>query len=168
MIQRKLSLVISISLLSQPIFALPTDKNQVVKVFADSADLSQLLHRGIYKGHVEFNQGTTNIRAQTAITKGNTDNQLQSAIAQGSKTEQAHYWTEAGDGKPTLHAYADSIRYYPLLHLIKLKGNARVEQGKNSLSAATIIYDTEAQHVITTSEGSKRTTIIFYPEKKAS
>ena len=52
--------------------------------------------------------------------------------------------------KPPFHAYADTIRYYPLRHLIELIGNARVEQGNNSLSAAKITYDTvETTCVIT-------------------
>jgi lipopolysaccharide export system protein LptA len=149
-------------------FALPTDKEQVVHVDADSANLSQLHHQGVYIGNVSFTQGSTNIQAAKAITKGSPQNQLTLAIVNGDKEKQAHYWTEPGNGKPPLHAYADTILYYPLRHLIELKGNARVVQGKNSLSAAIISYDTQEQHVITQSSGSNRTTIIIYPEKKSA
>lgn len=67
-----------------------------------------------------------------------------------------------------MHAYADTIRYYPLRHLIELIGNARVEQGKNSFSAAKISYDTEKQHVLSQGNGNKRIIIIYHPEKKPS
>ncbi len=146
--------------------ALDTDKEQIMHVVADSADLSQQNHKGIYTGNVEFEQGTTNLHAAQAITEGNKENQLTLAIANGSKGKQAHYWTESGPNKPPFHAYADTIRYYPLRHFIELIGNARVEQGTNSLSAAKITYDTVAQHVVSHSDGKTRTTIILYPEKK--
>lgn len=147
-------------------YALPTDKEQIMHVVSDSADLSQKNHKGVYSGNVEFIQGSTNLHAANAVTHGDNKNQLTLAIANGKKGEQAHYWTETGPDKPPFHAYADTIKYYPLKHLIELVGNARVEQGTNSLSAAKISYDTLEQHVITESKGKTRTTIIIYPEKK--
>lgn len=147
-------------------YALPTDKEQTMHVVSDSADLSQKDHKGVYSGNVEFIQGSTNLHAADAVTQGDNKNQLTLAIANGKKGEQAHYWTETGPDKPPFHAYADTIKYYPLKHLIELIGNARVEQGTNSLSAAKISYDTLEQHVITESKGKTRTTIIIYPEKK--
>lgn len=153
-------------LISLTAVALPSDKEKVMHVVADSANLSQQNHKGIYIGNVEFIQGSTNLRAAKAITQGNTKNQLVLAIANGTKEKQAHYWVETAPDKPPFHAYADTIKYYPLKHTIELSGNARIEQGNNSLSAAKIIYDTQEQHVVTQSSGTTRTTIILYPEKK--
>jgi lipopolysaccharide export system protein LptA len=149
-------------------YALPSDKEQVMHVVSDSADLSQQNHKGTYTGHVEFIQGTTNLHAASAMTQGNIKNQLTLAIANGSKENPAHYWTETGPNKPPFHAYADTIRYYPLRHLIELIGNAHIEQGANSLSAAKISYDTLEQHIVSQSDGKTRTTIILYPEKKST
>ncbi|KGP62529.1 hypothetical protein EP47_10675 [Legionella norrlandica] len=147
--------------------ALPFDKQEMVHVVSDSADLNQKKHRGTYIGNVEFIQGTTNLRASEAITQGDDKNQLTLAIAKGSKDQQAHYWTKTDPNKPPFHAYADTIKYYPLKHLIELVGNARIEQGSNSLSAAKISYDTQEQQVLTHSDKKTRTTIILYPEKKS-
>jgi lipopolysaccharide export system protein LptA len=135
---------------------------------ADSADLSQQNHKGMYTGHVELIQGTTNLQANKAVTLGNEKNQLVLAIASGVKGKQAHYWTMTDPKKPPLHAYADTIRYYPIRHLIKLTGNARVEQGNDSFAAAEITYDIENHHVLSNGTGKKRITIIYHPEKKAS
>lgn len=52
-------------------YALSEDKEKVMHVMADSADLSQQQHKGIYTGNVELIQGTTNLRATKAITLGN-------------------------------------------------------------------------------------------------
>ncbi|PWY54816.1 lipopolysaccharide transport periplasmic protein LptA [Legionella qingyii] len=149
-------------------FALAEDKEKVMHVMADSADLSQQEHKGIYIGNVELVQGTTNLQASKAVTIGNEKNQLVVAIANGTKEKQAHYWTITDPKKPPVHAYADIIRYYPLRHLIELIGNARVEQGKNSFSAAKISYDTEKQHVLSHGNDSQRIVIIYHPEKKPS
>lgn len=148
--------------------ALPSDKEQIMHVVSDSADLSQQNHKGVYTGNVEFTQGTTNLHAAKAITQGDVKNQLTLAIAKGTHGKQAHYWTETSPNKPAFHAYADTIKYYPLKHLIELSGNARIEQGPNSMSAPKIIYDTLKQRVVTQNNGKNRTTIILYPEKNAS
>ncbi|QMT60745.1 MULTISPECIES: lipopolysaccharide transport periplasmic protein LptA [unclassified Legionella] len=155
-------------LFSSAAYALTEDKEQVMHVMADSADLSQQDHKGTYTGNVELVQGTTNLHADKAVTIGNEKNQLVVAIANGTKEKQAHYWTITDPQKPPVHAYADTIRYYPLRHLIELIGNARVEQGKNSFSAAKISYDTVKQHVLSQGDDSKRIVIIYHPEKKSS
>ena len=149
------------------VYALPSDKEQIMHVTADTADLNQQKHKGTYTGNVVFVQGTTNLHAANAITKGNIKNQLTLAIANGTNGKQAHYWTQTAPDKPHFHAYADTIKYYPLKHIIELVGNAHIEQGPNSLSAAKIIYDTQEQHLVSQSDGKTRTVIILYPEKKA-
>lgn len=160
-------LFLMLSVMTQISEALPSDKAEVIHVVADSADLNQSKHRGTYTGHVAFVQGTTNLHADHATTLANIKNQLTVAIAYGAKGEQAHFWSQTEPNKPPFHAYADTIRYFPLRHLIELIGNAHVEQGKNSLSAAKISYDTEKQHVLTQRDKHMRTTIILYPNKKS-
>ena len=147
-------------------FALESDKNEVMQVTADSARLNQQTHQGTYIGQVIFIQGTTHLNAAKALTKINQDNKLILAIAEGEKDKPAHYWTETGPNKPPFHAYANTIKYYPLRHKVVLIGNALIKQGLNSLSAAKITYDTEKQHLISESTPTKRTTIVLYPEKK--
>lgn len=165
MSQLKVKLGCILLFLTPLVYALPNDKEQVMNVVADSANLSQQNHTGTYHGHVEFAQGTTHIHATQAITQGNEKNQLILARAHGTKNNQAHYWTKPDANKPEFHAYADTISYFPLKHLIELKGHARVEQGKDSMSAAIITYDTEKQKVLTQSDGTNRTLIVFHPKK---
>ncbi|WP_370637201.1 lipopolysaccharide transport periplasmic protein LptA [Legionella sp. 16cNR16C] len=146
--------------------AMPDDREQLLQLSADQADLNEKTHRGEYRGAVELDQGTTHLRATKAVTEGNQQNKLVVAIAMGSAKDQAHYWTQTAQDKPLLHAYANTIRYYPERHLIELIGNARVVQGDNSFSAPKISYDTLKQHVISEPAGKERTTIIIHPEKK--
>lgn len=146
--------------------ALTNDNEKVMHVMADSADLNQQEHKGTYIGNVELIQGSSNLQAAKAITQGNEKNQLVLAIANGEKGKQAHYWTITDMNKPPFHAYADTIKYYPLRHLIELIGNARVEQGQDSFSAAKISYDTIDKHVISNGDSKQRITIIYHPQKK--
>lgn len=169
LVMRKLIsfLAFGVSLLAwQTLSAMPDDREKVMELSADAADLSQQTHRGVYEGHVELDQGTTHLRAARAVTEGNQQNKLVVAIAEGDNDNQAHYWTQTALDKPLLHAYADTIRYYPDKHLIELIGNARVEQGDNSFSAPKISYDTVKQHVLSQSDGKSRTLIVIHPEKK--
>ena len=152
--------------ISNVVFALPSDRDQILQVRAGSADLNQQTHQGVYLDDVQLDQGTTHIRAVEATTTGNEKNQLILAVIKGNKNTQAHYWSLMDEKKPPVHAYADIINYYPDKHLIELIGNARVEQGTNSFTAPKISYDTLAQHVLSQSDKNARTIIIFHPEKR--
>lgn len=153
-------------LTSQTILAMPDDRDKVAHLAADTADLNQQTHRGVYVGNVEFDQGTTHLRAVKVITEGNQQNKLTLAIAFGDKNNPAHYWEQTAIDKPLLHAYANEIRYYPDRHVIELIGDARVVQGEDSFSAPKISYDTIKKHVIAKSDGKTRTLIIMHPGKK--
>jgi lipopolysaccharide export system protein LptA len=148
--------------------ALPDDGQQILHVRAGSADINQQTHEGIYLNQVELDQGSTHIRASEATTHTDEKNKLVVAIIKGNATEQAHYWALPSTDKPEVHAYADTIKYYPERHFIELIGHARVEQGDNSFSAPRIRYDMIAQHVQSTTDTTgARTTIIFHPETKS-
>ena len=152
-------------LIANHCFALPDDRLKVTQLQAGSADLNQQTHRGVYLGNVQLDQGTTHIRATRAITEGNAKNQLVKAVIKGNQTTQAHYWTLTAADKPPLHAYADTIYYYPERHIIELIGHAKVEQGDDSFAAPEISYDTLHQHIISNKDGKNRTMIIIHPGK---
>ncbi|MDP1602435.1 MAG: lipopolysaccharide transport periplasmic protein LptA [Legionella sp.] len=152
--------------INQCAWAMPDDRKQVAQLTANTADLNQQTHRGEYTGDVQFDQGTTHLRALKAITEGNAQNKLVFAVAFGDKDNPAHYWEQTAIDKPLLHAYAGEIRYYPGKHLIELVGDARVVQGDDSFSAPQISYDTLKQHVLTKNDTKNRTVIIIHPGKK--
>lgn len=164
---RKLPLFILLLLFNQFTFALPDDREKIMVLTADKADLNQQTHRGTYDGNVRIDQGTTHLRAASAVTEGDSNNRLTLAIASGSNQKPAHCWTKTAADKPPLHAYANTIRYYPDRHIIELIGKALVKQGPNSFVAAKITYDTVKQHVLSQSDDQSRTKIIIHPEKQA-
>lgn len=153
-------------ILSPYSLAMPDDRQQIAHLSANSADLNQSSHKGTYIGDVQFDQGTTHLRALKAITEGDQQNKLIFAVAFGDSVTPAHYWEQTALDKPLLHAYANEIRYYPERHLIELIGDARVVQGEDSFSAPKIRYNTLKKHVIGETDGKTRTVIIMHPEKK--
>lgn len=159
--------LLALVLTSSVCLALPDDREKVLELAADQADLNQQTHRGEYTGNVQLDQGSSHLRAAHAITEGDKQNKLVMAEADGDQKDPAHFWTLTAVDKPPLHAYADTIRYFPDRHLIELIGHALVTQGDNSFSAPKISYDTVEQHVISKSDGKTRTTIIIHPGKKA-
>lgn len=162
-----IKLICLLMLFAFKVQALPEDKEKVMYLSADSADISQSEHRGVYSGNVQVDQGTTHLRATKVITDGDKNNKLAKAIAIGDKKNQAHYWSKTNANKPITHAKADKIYYLPKDNIIKLVGNACITQGKNTFRASSIVYDTLKEHVVANNKGDKkRTTIILYPEKK--
>lgn len=146
-------------------YAFNMDSKQPMELRANSADINQGQHFGTYEGEVEFDQGDTHIRASRATTKTDAHNKLIEAVIYGDKKNPAHYWSQVRKDKPTVHAYADTIKYQPNTNIIELIGNARVEQGENTFAAPHITYNIDKQHVVsgTTKTDKQRTLIIFHP-----
>ncbi len=155
---------------SSVIYALPEDNLAVLEMSAGNAMFDQKKHCGVFTDEVALDQGSTHIRAQRINTETDEKNQLVKALIFGEKKALAHYWTTVSKEKPTFHAYAERIEYHPHDHVIKLIGQARIEQGENSFAAATIDYNTETQTVLTDNSQQKheRTLIIFHSEKRDS
>lgn len=151
-------------LISQTSFALPEDRQQPLQLKAGIADINQATHIGTYTHDVALDQGSTHLRADSAITEVGVKNQLIKAIANGNTHDPAHFWTLIDPQKLPLHAYAKIIRYFPERHLIQLEGNARVVQGLDSFSAPKISYDTLHQHIFSQSKGEPQTIILIHPE----
>lgn len=165
---RSSSLLAALFLMLSPLLhALPDDNKQPLLVRADTADLNQTKHIGIYQGHVKIDQGSTHIRSAKTTTVGNAQNKLIMATFEGDSNKQAHYWTKQSTDKPIFHAYADKIYYCPEQFKIILSGHARALQEKNQITASTICYNTKTQQVTTPFQG-EQTKIIVQSENLRS
>ncbi|MDF1684925.1 MAG: lipopolysaccharide transport periplasmic protein LptA [Legionellaceae bacterium] len=160
-------LCLILSLFMVNAFALTSDRNKLVYFSSGHASLNEKTGEGHYSEGVSIDQGSTHLRATEAITIMNTQHALTRAIAHGDKKKQAHFWTCTSPDKPTLHAYADTLSYYPLENRLKLVGNARIIQGENTLQAPIINYDIKAERLMTTANRDKaQGTLIFIDPNK--
>lgn len=144
-------------------FALETDKEEIIQLAADSVDIRQKLHKGFYEGHIEFDQGSTHLRSERAETLTNSNNKLIQVTTQGV-TKPAHFWTTPKPHQSQIHAYAKTMIYDVIHHQIKLVGQAKIIQGKNSFSAPIILFNVQTEQVITIPSQGQRTQIIFNPK----
>ena len=162
-----LLLDLAIVLISNALYAMPDDRDKLIELSADTVNINQKDYNSEYDGNITLDQGSTHLRAAHAVTHGTQQNRLVVAIAYGQKDkQQAHYWTQTDVNKPLLHAYADTIRYYPERHLIELVGHAKIIQGSNKFTATQISFDTVKQHIFSKKSHTQRTLIVFHPDKK--
>ena len=139
-----------------------TPNNQLI-MHADKVVFNRLTNKGVYTGHVTIDQGTTHIQSSKATTQVDTQNKLQQITLNGFKNNQVHY-TSIVKNKPDVHAYADVMQYFPKRHMIQFIGNAKLRQGNDFFAAPMIMYDTLSQHMVSSSSGVVRTTIVIHPE----
>jgi len=170
MAKRILIFLLCFNLFIPNAFALTSDRSKLLYFSSGHASLNEKTGEGEYSQGVSIDQGTTHLRATDAKTIINSDNQLTRAIAKGNNKQQAHFWTCTSPDKPPLHAYADTLSYYPFEHRLELIGHARITQGENTLQAPIINYDTQAERLITTANIEKKqgTLILINPAHHAS
>lgn len=161
------TLIFVSSLIATVCSALDTDRDQIAHLKADAADINHKTGMSYYHGHVMFVQGTTHITADEAIIQVDSKNQLIKAVAISKGSQLATYETLPKKEDKILYAKARTITWYAQQKKIKLSGDARIEQGKNSFTAPEIDYDTVQQHVISAPSKNGKTIIRVYPEKTA-
>lgn len=164
--KRVKSLLLALSLSCFSIsHALENDHNQKVFLKANAAEYNAKTGEGLYQGKVQIDQGSSHLTADRAKTKTDKHNRLVKASAYGSAKQPVHFWTKINNDKPSLHAYAQQIDFYPDSNKIILRGNALIQQGKDTYRAPVIEYDTKAQHIISSASHLGRTTIVLHPKQ---
>lgn len=154
-------IVLMLWVMALPSFALPDDQKKPAQIQADHVEYNRTQGIMNYQGHVVIHQGTTAILADRLITYNDQDNKITKAIAFGTP---ASYQTLQSPNKPPLHAEAQKIIYDPVHKQVTLIGQAKVTQGKNSITSPKIFYDMQQQSAQTYSSPEQRTNIIFHPE----
>lgn len=135
--------------------------HKTTHITAGHAWLNNLTHVGIFTDNVHLTRDTKTLYSQQLTLFANQNNQLLKAIAKG---ELAQFIAKPQKNKPSVHAFAQTIEYDPLLAKIVLTGQAKVEQGPNSYSAPKIDYNINQQQVITPHEKNGRVSIVIQPQ----
>ena len=156
-------LLLCASLFVTNTYALTSDRLEAIHFKAGHVTFNDKKGIGTYTGGVSIDQGSAHLRANHATTLMDKNHRLIRATAFGTKNKKAHFWTLSAADKPPLHAYADTIYYYPLKHELELIGHAHIKQGNNTLTAPHIRYDTETERLITTAKNNERTVILIDP-----
>lgn len=145
--------------MSPPCFALSTDSHQRMLLSADNTELDYQHNIGIYKGNVQWQQGSVFAKADNMITHYDKNHNIESIELIGN----AKYQSQPEANKPMLYADANKIIFYPKTHLAVLIGNAHVSQGAYEANGPYITYNTENKIMHLKSNAKQRTLMVFTP-----
>ena len=156
-----------------PAAALDSDKTQPVTLEADDFELDLESGARIYRGQVEYRQGSVRIDCDELVTRYDADDALQSGVCTGRPGRFQQTVDGDGDGETTVTSEAATvvrgraltITYDRAAGRIVLDGDAQVEQRGDRLRGARITYDLETRRARVTGGDGERPRIEAQPRK---
>ena len=154
-----------------PAWALPSDRDQPIRVQADSAELDDAQGVAVYRGGVVITQGTLKITGDTVTITQDQNGDIEVFTSVGKP---AYYEQQPAVDKALVKAYGLTIQYFADKERIVLIDQAKVIQEGNTFEGEKIVYDTQRQIVNAgRATGSKlsvprpRIDMVIQPRKKA-
>ncbi|WPC04330.1 lipopolysaccharide transport periplasmic protein LptA [Pseudomonas sp. MBLB4123] len=139
-----LLLSLSAALGSACAWALPSDREQPIRVQADSAELDDKQGVAVYRGDVIITQGTLKITGDTVTITQNAQGEIEIFTSVGKP---AYYEQKPAADKQIVQAYGLTIQYFAASERIVLIDQAKVIQEGNTFEGEKIVYDTRRQIV---------------------
>src|SRR5690606_27817657 len=125
-------------------WALPSDREQPIRVQADSAELDDKQGVAVYRGGVVITQGTLKITGDTVTITQDANGEIEVFTSVG---DLAYYEQKPAVDKDIVKAYGKTIQYYATNERIVLIDQAKVIQQGNTFEGEKIVYDTRRQIV---------------------
>ncbi|HCN45327.1 MAG TPA: lipopolysaccharide transport periplasmic protein LptA [Pseudomonas sp.] len=164
-------LSLSAALGSASAWALPNDREQPVRIQADSAQMDDKNKVATYTGDVIITQGSMMIKGNVVTVTLNQNGDIDTATSVGNL---AYFEQQQDAAKPDkMQGYAKQIQYQAGRDLIVLTDQARVINAGNTTEGEKIVYNSKTQ-VATAGRGGKdiktprqRIDMVIQPKKKA-
>ena len=125
-------------------WALPEDREQPIRVQADSAELDDRQGVAVYRGDVVITQGTMKITGDTVTITQDSNGDVEVFTSIGKP---AYYEQKPAVDKQIVKAYGLTIQYFAANERIVLLDQAKVVQEGNTFEGEKIVYDTRRQIV---------------------
>jgi len=139
--------------------ALPSDRNQPVKISAEDSQLDGNSGATVYIGNVRVSQGSTLITADRLVSIVE-DGETVKLVATGSPVR---FKEQPAPGKPFTLAHAKKLTLNIVTQNIELQGDAYLVQDGKEMRADKIVHDSKAR--LTTAGGSGRVEVVLQPKK---
>jgi lipopolysaccharide export system protein LptA len=139
-----LLLSLSAALGSASAWALPSDREQPIRVQADSAELDDKQGVAVYRGDVVITQGSLKITGDTVTITQTAQGDIEVFTSVGRP---AYYEQKPAADKQVVKAYGLTIQYFAANERIVLIDQAKVVQEGNTFEGEKIVYDTQRQIV---------------------
>ena len=166
--RNKSSLLGILLLLPTLAFALPSDREQPIKIESNSADIDNKKGVSIYRGDVVMTQGSTRITGDV-VTVYSDNQEVRQIVAEGFN-QRAYYEEEQPDAKGTLQAWGHTIDYKVTNEKIQLIRQAQLVQKGDSFKGERIDYDLKQQKVNATGtqnqQGEGRVQMVIQPRNE--
>lgn len=155
--------------LARPAAALDADKTQPVTLEADDFELDLASGARIYRGQVEYRQGSIRIDCDELVTRHDDAGELQTGVCTGRPGR--FQQTLAGDGDDAaavVRGQALTITYERAAGRVVLAGEAQVAHRGDRLRGARIVYDLAAKRArVTGDDAGARPRIEVQPRPAA-
>ncbi len=125
-------------------WALPSDREQPIRIQADSAELDDRQGVAVYRGSVIITQGTLKITGDTVTITQTASGDIDVFTSVGKP---AYYEQKPAADKEIVKAYGLTIQYFSSNERIVLIDQAKVIQEGNTFEGEKIVYDTQRQIV---------------------
>ena len=124
--------------------ALSSDREQLIFIEAQAAEADDRTRITVYRGDVVITQGTLRITGDTVWIHYDDSNTITKAISVGEPAK----FRQLPDGKEEyMTAHAKRMEYYTNEDVILLLGDARYAEGKDTITAPRIVYDSRRGRV---------------------
>ncbi len=118
--------------------ALSTDREQLIVIEAQAAEADDRTRITVYRGDVVITQGTLKITGDTVWIHYDDSNTITKAVSVGKPAT----FRQLPDGKEDyMTADAKRMEYFTIEDFILLLGDARYSEGKDTITAPRIEYD---------------------------
>jgi len=144
-------------------FALSDDRNQPIKIKADSVSINEKTGISIYTGNVIFTQGSLKLAGEKVIIH-QSDNTVDKILVEGKP---ATFQQQQDNSLHLVHASAGKMRYVTSEERVFLTHNASVSQGDNLLKGNKIEYNTRNSTVTAqkSSNNTNRVHVVIEPQQ---
>ncbi|PCI20819.1 MAG: lipopolysaccharide transport periplasmic protein LptA [Piscirickettsiaceae bacterium] len=161
---KRFFLLLILFIVSPPLWALSSDKNQPVEVEADNFNLDDAKKITTYSGHVIITQGSMQIKADKVTILGSRGN-TEKVIAIGNPVK---FKQQPEDGQGLIRGEAQRFEYLVTKDTLTLINKATLWQNGNTFASDRIVYDSKRSIIKAgdNSSGSKRVKITLQPAKK--
>lgn len=166
----KALLALCLALGSVAAHALPSDRNQPIRIQADSAQLDDKQGVAVYRGNVVMTQGTMIVKGQTVTITQNKDGSIKTFTSNGGP---AYFEQKPDADKEVIKSYGQQIQYLVSQDRVIITGNGKVIQQGNTFEGEKIVYDTKRQIInagstSNTSGQPKRIDMVIQPKKEGN
>ena len=155
--------------LSSTVFALSTDREQPIRIEADTATLDNIKMLVVYTGNVIVSQGSIRLNADKVTLNYTSKQEIEKVVAIGTP---AHFQQRLDEGDD-IKAQAQEMEFDAPKNTLYLKRDAELTKGRNGQNTSTsnaprIMYDTQ-RGIIKADQGENNTGRIimtFKPQPK--